>query len=153
MTMFALRSLNGLGANNTSDRLASYLSQSPLVIQELAGGIVTGGLALVPYPGYQGRKRFLGKLRLHDGRLRYDHRAKGFGWLSTGIGYYSPVAVLGLLRYFAMKRHEDQDFLTSLSDAAAACAQLHLARKISITNQSQLGMSVLATTSRQYLNL
>jgi hypothetical protein len=145
-TLFAIRQLSNLGQTDAADSLAHVLTTAPQGIEQLADGKTQTGLKIVPYPGHQGRKRFLARLRFGDASTRFDLKAKGFGWLASGVGYYAPAAVLGLLTHLALKRCRDQQYLASLSEAAALSGKVHLDRQISLSNQGQLALAILAHT-------
>jgi hypothetical protein len=66
------------------------------------------------------------------------------------MGYYGPIAVIGLLRQLAVKRADDHQFLERLASAAVLCGQAQLGRKISLTNQSQLGFNFLTAACSNY---
>jgi len=151
-SMYAIRMLSNLGANETSNNLASFLAGGNHVVQAFATGASTGGFDLIPYPGSYGRKRFLAKLTLTDSAVRFDLKPKGFGLLATGVGYYGPISVFALLRFLAQQRSEDADFLDSLGRAVAQCGQAHLAGQITLTNHYEILLAILAAHSGRYLN-
>ena len=121
LTMFALRMLSNLGKSQEADGLAQALCRAEDIVPLFATGQATGGFELIPYPGYEGRKRFYATFLLRDDELRLDMTPKGFGLLGTGLRYYAPVAVLGMLRHLAMKRATDGAYLQRLATAASFC--------------------------------
>ena len=107
---FAIRQMSNLGVNQITDTLANQLATVDEVIDSLASGYEAGGVRLVRYAGTPGRKRFF----LRDDGFSFDMKAKGFGLLWRGMGYYGPVAVITLLRFFAQRRSDSYDYLRSL---------------------------------------
>jgi hypothetical protein len=152
LTLFALRMMSNLGANDTSDSLGSILAGAAEIVPEFAARAATESFQLIQYPGYQGRKRFLATLRMTDDSTRFDMKAKGFGWLATGVGYYGPVSVVALLRYLAENHSNDTDFLQAVVVAAEMCGHLQLRRQISLTNQLQLALMTIATACENYMH-
>ncbi|MCH7989726.1 MAG: hypothetical protein IID46_11350 [Planctomycetes bacterium] len=141
-TFFAIRMLSNLSVNETSDKLATFLKAPPEAVHLFASRSATGGFQLIPYPGSQGRKRFLAKLRIDDCML-FDVKAKGFGVFATGVGYYAPMAVIALIRQLSEKRENDPHFLCALGRAAETCGQFHLQRQITLNNQGELAIFVM----------
>lgn len=149
--MYAIRMLSNLGVNETSNSLASLLADGHQVVQVLASGGSTGGFDLIPYPGNQGRKRFFATLTLTDSSVKFDLKAKGFGFLATGVGYYGPTSVLALLRYLALQRPKDAVFLRCLGGAAEQCGKAHLAGQITVTNHLQVFSPIFAAYCAPYV--
>jgi hypothetical protein len=143
-TCLSVRILCNLGVNDTSDTLARFLANSSQGVKEFASGTSTGGFELINYPGYKGRKRFTLNLKMSDSEFNFDLAQNGFGFLARGYGFYAPVAVCALLRFLAVKHSQQNTFLSSLGQAAEACGHLHLQRRITLGNQRELGMAVLA---------
>jgi len=152
-TMFSLRMLSNLDVCEASDNLARFLLIVPATIKQIATGEATGGFQLVPFPGYAGHKQFVLRFHLTDARLKFDLAANGFGPLAEGVGYYGPVAVLGVLRELAIKRREDRSFLEHVASAAALTGRAHLERRITLTNQSELGSTFLHLCAGDYFPL
>lgn len=150
LAMFAMRIMSNLGVHQVRDDLATILTGAPIAIHQLAKGNTTGGLQLITYPGFQGRKRFLVDSRMSDDRWQFHFQAKGFGLLARGMGYYGPVAVLALLRYLSLRRPDDNEFLRCLSNAAAMSGQIHLSREIRLGNHSQLAAYALVSACPDY---
>jgi hypothetical protein len=146
LTMFALRILSNLGQSQEADSVARFLFRFEEcgIVAETGGP--TGGLELIGYPGYEGRYRFYGSFELRDQEIRFDMEPKGFGVLGTGLGYYAPMAVLGLCRHLATKRSSDGDYLRRLRVATCACGVAHIRREIGLANQVQLGGRVIMST-------
>ena len=142
--MFAIRMISNLGPVDVSDQLATLLTAAPNVICEMASGRVIGGVELVPYAGYPGRKRFLAQFGLDSRGPHFGFQVKGLGWLWTGLRYYGPVAVIALMRYLAIKRPDDGLFLKRLSKAAALVGHTQLGRTITLTNHYQLCTTIVS---------
>ena len=65
-TRFAIRIISNLGVCQFSDQLATLLLEAPSKIHELPNEQNSGGLQLIPYPGYQGRKNFFAQLSMSE---------------------------------------------------------------------------------------
>jgi hypothetical protein len=140
--LFALRQMSNLGT--AGDSLAEMLTTAAHAIESLAGGYEVGGVRLIRYPGTPGMKQFLLTAQiLSNQHVHFDVKAKGFGFLWRGMGYYSPVAVQTLLRFLAIRRANSPKYLSWLAQAAAACGAAQLGRKISVANHTPLSFSIV----------
>ena len=148
--LFALRNLSNLNGHESADKLARVLTDAPKLIEQYASNSVDSGFQLVQYPGNPGRKRFLVSLRLSEATFNFKMKPKGFGFLSTGIGYYVPVAMLAYLRKQALAYCKDQEFLGLLGNSMRACGSYHLNRQITLSNQMQLGGLTMAPVVERY---
>lgn len=146
LVMFAIRQMSNLGVNETTDQMAGMFMGLPAAIRGLASGEVTGGLQLILPPGQPGRKRFDAKLTMTPQQTNLALNAKGFGWFATGMNYYAPVSVLALVRYLAMKRSNDEYYLTILAKAVAKTGGVHLDRQITLSNHAAIAASIVAST-------
>ena len=135
---FAIRSMSNLGVHDLTDVLGQQLQLIAKLVDESPGKMLEPSPRIVEYPGYAGRKRFVASLRLNAARMQLDYAAKGFGFLARGVGYYVPVGVTSLFRYFASRRAEDVMYRSAMARVAADCGQLQLQRQIQLTNHSQL---------------
>jgi hypothetical protein len=148
LTMFAIRMMSNLGVHELTDHLARMLEVAPQVIGDLANGLEPGGVKLTQYPGQQGRKQFISQLRITDDGLAFNMQVKGFDQFATGVGYYGPIAVVGLMRYLAIRRKDDSEYLARLSTSAAYAGCGQLQRRITISNHGELGLAILAHTCK-----
>lgn len=147
-SFYSLRMFSNLGTNETSDTLALMLQDPESAIEDVS---------VAAYSGYRGRHSFLSSLRFNEGfqfllpmagQARFDFKAKGFGFLARGVGYYGPASVLVLLRYLAEKRESDQVFLEALMEMAGFLGQWHLAREIGLRNQNELGLPAMTAAAK-----
>jgi hypothetical protein len=147
-SFYCLRMFSNLGVNETSDALASMLQDPEAAIENIV---------VEAYPGHPGRYSFLTTLAFDEGfqfllpmagQARFDFKPKGFGFLARGVGYYGPVSVLVLLRYLAEKRDSDQVYLEAFVEMAGFLGQWHLARKIGLGNQNQLGILAMTAATK-----
>lgn len=143
----ALRQMVNLGNHPVSHMLAEMLMRSESHLAELAHHDVADGVRLAKYPGVPGRKRFLAKLTCTDERLNFQMKAKGFGWLAAGVGYYAPQSVMLLLRYLSQKRITDRPFLACLGAAAASCGRAFLVGRVNLANQSELAAAAVMSSA------
>lgn len=141
LTMVVLRTLNMLAGCPEADNLARILNGAREVVGAFAARQATGGFELIPYPGFEGRKRFYPKLELHDNLIQFEFRPTGFDERGTGLNYYAPIAVLGLLRELAIKRANDRDYLARLVVAAVFGSNAHTHHHIDSDNEVELGVS------------
>jgi len=148
---FAIRMMSNMGVNETTDMIGQQLQMVAQLIVETPQDLLEPKPKLIPYPGTPGRKRFIGNLQLSPQGMRMDFKAKGFGLLARGVGYYGPVAVQSVFRYFANRRADDTEFLTAIAETAAACGQLQLGRQIQVTNHAQLQMTLIGSCFGDYL--
>jgi hypothetical protein len=84
----------------------------------------------------RGQKSFIAKLEIKNERALLQLDVKGFGMLGGGVNYYAPLSVGILLKYLALSRAGETDYLKSLSRAANRCGAA--AQKYEITPTSQL---------------
>lgn len=143
ITLFALRMLSNLGVCESSDSLAAALIEAPKMMGTLASGEWDGGCRCVPYPGHAGRKQFAATAWVASHGLRFDLQSKGFGWLSQGVPYYGPTAVINTLQVLAQARASDGEFLTALGVASRFVGQRYTERVVSLLNQNALAASIL----------
>jgi len=149
---YSIRQMSNLGVNQISDSLAAdVLLQLGANIEWFASGKTTGGLQLGPYPGYQGRKRFLAKLHLTDEKARFDLKAKGFGLLTRDVGFYVPISVLALIYLFFRKRKDDPEYLRKLANGAEFCGGMQLNRNITLVNHARLIVPLLPIVCEEYM--
>lgn len=148
---FAIRMMSNMGVNETTDMLGQQLQMIAQLIVEAPQDLLESKPKLILYPGTPGRKRFIGNLRLGPQGMQMDFKAKGFGLLARGVGYYGSVAVHSVFRYFVNRRVDDAEFLTAIAETAAACGQLQLGQKIQITNHAQLQMMLIGSCFGDYL--
>jgi hypothetical protein len=144
LVLFAIRIMSNLGRNAVSDGLATLLVDAPKWLRGIAAGEMRGDVSVIPYPGYVGRKRFIAEFKMNDKAYQFKYKAKGFGWFSSGIGYYSPNAVLVFLRFLAAKRLADNRYLEIMLDSAAMAGRAQLAREISVTNHYVLATAIIS---------
>jgi tetratricopeptide (TPR) repeat protein len=71
----------------------------------------------------------------------FDMKAKGFGLLARGVGYYAPASVHVLLTFLA-KRCPDPSYFSALARAAQQAAKAYLDNRITIANQVELARSI-----------
>jgi hypothetical protein len=135
---FAIRSMSNLGMNEVTCALGQQLQLVGQIINDAPDEILTPKPKIVPYPGYQGRKRFVSSLVLTKEQMKLDYSAKGFGLLARGVDYYVPAAVNPLFRYFASRRLYDSEYLNALANISAASGQLQLEQQIQVSNHPQL---------------
>jgi hypothetical protein len=145
---YTIRCFSNLGVNQTTDNLAESLFACARIIAGLTPDTDPSLLLelkpkVIPYPGYAGRKQFINFFLLSPAQFRFDHTPKGFGWLATGVGYYVPVSVLALLRYFASRRLDDTSYLQTLAAVASACGNLQVNRQIDLNNHLLLLMGLV----------
>jgi hypothetical protein len=151
MTMASLRMMSSLGVGEASDNLARFLMMGSAAIQKFASGEATGGFQIIPYPGHGGRKQFLFEFGCNDANLSFNLVPKGFGWLARGVDFYGPLAIIGLLRHLAVRQRYNEGFLQRLAAAAGHCGRAHLERRITLTNQRDIGLTVFLVSCGDYL--
>lgn len=144
LTLFVLRMLVNFGVNSTSDTLAKALLEMPKMIPLFASGKHDGDLQLVRHTGEDGRHRFRSFLNLTDGKIEYQFIPQGFGWFSTGVGYYGPMAVMGLVRFFALERSNDPIYHRSMGEICRTLGSMHLNRQLTLTGQNFLARRIVA---------
>jgi len=104
---------------------------------------------LIKYKGTSGRKRFLAKLRFKDNHMKFNFKAKGFGLLARGIGYYSPSSIYLLLKYLVSKRIEDEEYIYNLSDSIKECIGTIINQNLNMMNQHKIALII---ASKYYFN-
>ena len=142
--LFALRQMSNLGTH--LDPLAEVLVRTEEGIELFASGQDIGGVRLIRYPGTPGMRQFLlsGQFgSMGNRQASFDMKTRGFGFMWKGMGYYGPVAVTTLLRFLAVRRAKSPRYLQCLAQAGVGCGAAHLARKISVTNQTPLSFAIL----------
>ncbi|MGH9850844.1 MAG: hypothetical protein ACREBD_13485 [Blastocatellia bacterium] len=144
-TLFALRQLATVGEPECNMLAEQFLNLTPLVMAHFANSPETNDVKIVPYPGYEAGKVLFANCTLTQENHSFYFNTKGFGWLSRGIGYYSPIAVFVFLRHLAIKHAKDEWYLTKLMDAARLCGLFHLQGKLNLTNQSEIAFMVGGT--------
>ena len=147
--LYALRQLANLGSDQTAYSLANVLLMTEAVITELAAGHESGDVRLIKYAGTPGRKRFLASLKTDGIGVQFVCNGKGFGLLSRGVGYYSPTSVVVLLRYLAMKRADDGEYLATVARAAAMCGDAHLSGQLTMGNQLQIATMISVASGEE----
>jgi hypothetical protein len=153
LMFYAVRQMSNLDVNEMSDSLAGGLLKNlGAYIEDFASGKQTGGLQLVPYPGYAGRKRFLAKLEVDETKVFFDLKAEGFDVLAQGVGYYVPTSVLALIRHFAMRRKGDRNYLGKLCAGAGMCGDMHLHRHITLANHAELVLPLVPFVCEGYMD-
>ena len=150
-TSYAIRMMSNLGQHEVTDSLGSALQIVPGLIAEVANGNHPSSPALIAYPGYKGRKRFIASLRINGSSSSFDFQAKGFGFFAKAVGYYGPTSVLTLYRYMASRRPTETEYLEVLSQSAVICGNLQLRRMITMSNHVTLESMVWAEACPQYI--
>ena len=148
---FAIRMMSNMGVNETTDMIGQQLQWIAHLITDTPDDLLEPKPELIRYPGHPGRRRFIGNLRLSPHRMQMDFKAKGFGLLARGMGYYGPVAVHSVFRYFASRRVDDTEYVTAMASTTAACGQLQLERQIQLSNHAQLQMMLIGSCFADYL--
>lgn len=143
-TLFALRQLASLGKPQSS-ALATALLHVNSIIKDLATVHELGGVKIIPFQGYQGRKLLFARFTLGDQSQSFYFNTKGFGLFSRGIDYYSPTGVLVLFRYLAIRHEKQSEYLTKLAQAAQLCGTSYMQGKVGMTNQSQVAFMIIGT--------
>ena len=110
-----------------------------------------GEVKLIRYPGHSGRKRFLCKLLARDSGVAFDLKAKGFGILARGVGYYASIGSVMLMLFLARRNHLDKEFLIKLSTAARLCGEAFLTGRITAQNQLEVVFSITGQVSDEYV--
>ena len=101
------------GKNEATHILANTLIKCGEDLSEIERQI---DCELVDYRGVPGRKRFIAKLNIKDEDISFNLKAKGFGILARGVGYYAPVSIFMLAKHLILRRRGDTDYLGQLSE-------------------------------------
>jgi TPR repeat protein len=135
----------------TAHSLSSFLSQVPGDPTELLNMRVPDACKLVDYKGSEGRKRFIGVLKLSESALNFRLEAKGFGIFARGVGYYAATSVALLLEYLTRRRISDQNYLRGLARSANECGRAYLAGAITLTSQHDVACRVASHTFSHFI--
>jgi hypothetical protein len=138
--LFALRQMSNLGSSAPSLSLAQALCTFGAKTYELAAATDVLDPKLVEFRGPAPR-RFIATL---SPPVKFHLKAKGFGFLARGMGYYAPVSVLTLLRFLCRRHAADAASLSRLGAVAARCGAAFQAGHVSLTNQQTLAESIVS---------
>lgn len=144
-SLFTIRSMVNLGRNEIGYSLGRVLNHMCVDFDDFKkflSGPAQDEAHLVEYKGAKGRKYFVAKLIFEDEKFNFIYKAKGFGLMARGMGYYAPNSVLLLLRYLSNKRKEDVDFVKRLASIALKCGSMFMANLIDVRNQAQIAIKV-----------
>jgi hypothetical protein len=141
--LFSLRQMFNLGNNQLGNSLASLLSECHGHVKELAYHKSPDAPEIIDYDGLQGSKRFLATLDYFDGNSNFKMKAKGFGLLARGMGYFAPTSVATLLRYLSRIHIDDPCYLDRLSEAAATCGDAFLGGEVTLANQTKTALNII----------
>jgi hypothetical protein len=147
---FAIRTMSNLGYSEVTDALGSQLKVLPELISTVPEKLCDLKPILIPYPGHAGRKRFIANLKFDSARMQLNYSAKGFGILARGVAYYATASVTSFFRYLAVRRLDDELYLSALSAVAEGCGEFQVRRQISVGNHSQLVMLLIVTAMEEY---
>jgi len=90
---------------------------------------------LVPNAG-DGKKRFIAK---YPPFLFY---AKGFGFFGKKVNYYAFHSTIGLIKYFASKYANNEEFIKRLENVSSSCARYYINNKIPM-DQATLALQII----------
>lgn len=140
-TSFALRQAMNLGGQYGSmlGHLLSFPGQS---LREIVNHESPDGARLVTYQGAAGRKQFHASLSCTDSDFSFNLKAKGFGLLARGVGYYAPNAVVVLLKYLSRRRLENAEYIAILETATAMCGDGISSGRVTLRNQGQMAFTI-----------
>ena len=129
-------------ANHPQGDQAGYMLQlldgDPGGVRAIAERGRVSDLALVEYPGSRGKKRFETSMDMTEKRFRFNLKAKGFGFLGRGLGYYAPSSISVLLMYLGQRNLDDEKYLTGLAQAATLLGQAQLGGRLGLRNQNEV---------------
>jgi len=104
LSFFIARKLANLEQDNSiGQSLAFVLENIEEQLDKIFDPNKFDDVLLVPYKGVRGRKRFLAHMVVSDERVNFRLKPKGFGILGKGLGYYSPVSAIMLIKYMGNK--------------------------------------------------
>ena len=138
--------------NDVTFDLGLALLDIPRYIEKLESLDSTGGFDIIRYPGNKGRKYFTSTLRINDEKVKFDFKAKGFGFFGKGLNYYGPISIITLIRYLAKRRSNDEVYLNCLARSVSRCGYLRKKNQITLTNQNQLTLETIFSLCAQYLS-
>jgi hypothetical protein len=141
LSLFVTRNLGNLEQDNAVGQSLSYVLEN---IEKQSDQIFDpekyDEISLVPYKGVDGRKRFVADMMISEERLRFKLKPKGFGFWGRGLGFYSPSAVMMLIKFMGNKYRNDVNAIKAIN---ATCKRLgHAAREISPSSQYRIVMEV-----------
>jgi hypothetical protein len=139
---FVCRELVNLGGDRVAGAIANAFTQLAGELNTIAYHDSPGGALLVAYKGQPGEKQFVSSLREAGQGFNFSSDARGFGWLSRGYGYYSPQAMMILLKYLAKQHIKDFDYIMKLETVAEQCGVAYLKGQLGITTSLQVGIAV-----------
>jgi hypothetical protein len=139
---FVCRQLVNLGDDTFARGAASLLSQLSGQLTTFVGHNSPNAARLVDYKGSSGYKQFFATLRGNDKGFAFTARDKGFGWLGRGYGYFSPNAMMVLLKYLARRRIKDSVYLMKLETVATHCGYAYLSKQLGLTTSFQVAVAI-----------
>jgi len=143
--LYTQKLMINLGRHPVCDSLSELLAQIPDDFSQITQLAAAKKVRLVDYRGSSGRKRFLASLHYADNRLNLNLKAKGFGILARGMGYYAPTSVILLFQYLVKRRQTTPFFVSWLTRAARQCANAYIRGKFGLG--SSYGVSLMITMS------
>jgi len=123
-----MKVLGNLGASKLTAMVAQVLIDGDRTIPVFANGSATGGFEFLREPA-EAKRRITATIKLTESNVTFRHRNRGFGLLSRGLQQSAAISTLALIRYFAIKRADDQAYLSSLATAAVNCGKHAAFRK------------------------
>ena len=147
-SLFTIRTMVNLGRNDFGYSLGRVLNHICVDFDDYKKFLSSPAedeARLVDFKGAKGRKYFIASLIYSEEKFNFTYKAKGFGLMAKGMGYYAPNSVLLLLRYLSNKRQDDVDFVKRLASIAFKCGSMFMANMIDIKNQAQIAIQVTTT--------
>lgn len=162
-SLFWSRQMVNLGRGPVADSVAHLLANTnPIQLGELGESGRAGELRLVSGIDPKHARSFEGNVggrlsvdtgdmrALPMGNLQFRFKARRFGWLGRGIGYYAPASVLASLCFVSRLHVDDESFLKALSLTAGMLGIRYLGGGLSLGNYREVALGIAWIQSRCY---
>lgn len=152
-SLVAARMLVNLGgaSNPEGAGLARLLNTCEGNLEEFALYESPDAPSLVGYQGAKGRKGFKANLTATDDNLGFKLKPWGMGFMGSGAGFYSPHAVLLLLRHLAHSRTGEREYVDGLGLAASTVGGAALSGQLSLRSQAEVAMTSAVLGGAEFL--
>lgn len=161
--LFWSRQLVNLGPGPVGDSVAHLLANTnPMQLRQLGESGRAGDLRIVSGIEPRHAKSFAGNVQaslsvdtkdmraLPTGGLQFHFKARRFGWLARGIGYYAPASVLACLCFASQLHVDDEPFLQALSLTAGMLGIRYLDGHLSLGNYREVALGIAWIQSQSY---
>lgn len=151
-SLYTIRTLVNLGRDSKEARgILAMLDEMDTGLKDFAKD--KKEVKLVKSTNSRGPKYFIGEMSTDENtKVYYQHKAKGFGIMGKGLGYYAPVSVMAFIKWLANKYEKDNKMFEVVGNTCVGIASVFNNSRVNITDQTSIALQTLAYISPELIH-